>query len=264
MTRYRFVYALVGTVLGIAGPLGAFFLRLILFYDGDLYALKTDYDTFAFFYDYMAVGATLSFTIFGYLLGTKIDYTLSQEKKFYELSIRDPLTGIYNRRHVEKCLEAEFKRANRFHYHLSCLLFDIDHFKGINDTYGHHFGDKVLKTLASTVESRIREYDIFGRYGGEEFILILPQTLPEEAYRIAETLRQEIALQSIELSGTQVGSRRGTTTPKSVQITISIGVCSSALHPHLDKEELIKHADFAMYHAKEEGRNQTQKCQRNP
>jgi len=114
------------------------------------------------------------------------------EKELYSLSITDPLTGIYNRRYFQEKLEEEIERVRRGGGVFSVVMFDIDHFKTINDQFGHQVGDTVLKTLVKIVKDRIRRIDILARWGGEEFVLLLPNTTLENAKGLAEELRRKI------------------------------------------------------------------------
>lgn len=259
--RYRFVYALIGSILGLGAPVGAIVIRLFFYHDWNLQTLLKDYEFHSFFYDYIAIGSIIAFTCFGFALGFKLDLSLRQEKKFYELSIRDPLTSIYNRRYVEKQLEAELNRAKRYNTPLSGLMLDIDFFKKINDTYGHVFGDKVLLKLVAIIETKIRAYDVFARYGGEEFIIILPHTTLEEAEKLAERIREEVQNAKLDIPTTQI-LRKEKNQPQQISTTISIGICTFPTHFAETTEEFVKHIDSALYEAKNKGRNQTRVCRR--
>lgn len=263
--RYKFVYSLVGSLLGLGAPVGIILIRLTFYFEWNYKLLTQDYHQFSFFYDYISIGAVLSFTTFGFVLGSKIDNITTKEQKFYELSIRDPLTSIYNRRFIEHQLGAELKRAQRYNNSLSCLMLDIDFFKKVNDTYGHVFGDKVLLKLVNVIEKRIRAYDVFARYGGEEFIVVLPHTNLEDAKKLAENIREEIESAKLEVPTTQIllkKDRKSHVGPKEITTTISIGVCSFPEHPIHNVTDFIKHVDSALYDAKNKGRNQTKVCQR--
>ena len=115
------------------------------------------------------------------------------------LSIRDPLTGLYNHREFFRLLGEEVERARRYGHPLSMLILDLDHFKRINDTYGHPIGDNALRTVAMRIREHLRHVDMAARYGGEEFSLLLPETTIVEAYDVAERLRQAIAAQPVTL-----------------------------------------------------------------
>lgn len=166
-------------------------------------------------------------------------------QELQHLSTTNPLTGCFNRRELHRRLEEEILRAERQVAPLSCLCFDIDHFKRVNDTYGHGMGDAVLGTVAEVVRSRLRATDCFCRCGGEEFTILLPLCPTPSAMSYAELLRQSVALASTSLEGV------------SVQVTISVGV--STYEPGRDDaEQLRARADRALYRAKEGGRNQVQ------
>jgi diguanylate cyclase (GGDEF)-like protein len=157
----------------------------------------------------------------------------------------DRLTGVANRETLLATLTAEVERAGRHFKPLSVAFIDIDRFKPINDTFGHNSGDAVLRQVAELIAGSVRASDTFGRYGGEEFMLILPETLPENAVELAEELRQ------------LVGSRRFTIADnQALKATISIGVAGGR-GPELQIDMLVDRADAAMYAAKSLGRNRT-------
>ncbi|MFO0945811.1 MAG: diguanylate cyclase [Planctomycetota bacterium] len=162
-------------------------------------------------------------------------------ENMWERATRDPLTTLYNRRYLEEFLPMLLEGARRQRSATSLLLCDIDHFKGINDTQGHDAGDRVLRTLAQTLRDSVRASDVVCRYGGEEFVILLPQTDESGAMIIADKLRQRVAERC------QRGDARE-------PVTISIGV---SVFPHHGEEyaELIKAADLALYRAKARGRN---------
>ena len=163
--------------------------------------------------------------------------------ELHKLAITDPLTGIYNRRQFYDLGQREFTRALRFNHPLSLILFDIDRFTNVNDSYGHTTGDLVLKTLTSRIREMIREIDIPGRYGGEEFGIILPETSAQAAEIVAERLRTEAAMKPIPAG------------QENVAITLSLGIAESNSET-LDFAALVARADNAMYAAKNAGRNQ--------
>jgi diguanylate cyclase (GGDEF)-like protein/PAS domain S-box-containing protein len=158
------------------------------------------------------------------------------------LAITDSLTGLYNRRRFLELAQTEFERARRYKRPLSMMIFDIDHFKRVNDAYGHPIGDQVLRAIANLCREQLREADPVGRYGGEEFIALIVETSPENALRAAERLRQ-----AVENLTTITGKGE-------IKVTISVGVAGMNKHaPNL--ETLINRADQAMYVAKHKGRN---------
>lgn len=161
-----------------------------------------------------------------------------ERKKIATLLDQDVLTGIHNRRYLIDQLPREIKIAERTGRPLSVMMFDLDHFKNINDTYGHAFGDVVLKNVATAVASSIRSYDIFIRYGGEEFFVALHDTPYESAMKVADNIR---------------GIVQALTFENSVTVTISIGL--TQYRPHDTMDSMIERADQYLYQAKAEGRN---------
>lgn len=159
----------------------------------------------------------------------------------YQNSVKDPLTGLYNRRYFSSQAEVIQESSKRYEFPVSLVLCDIDNFKSINDTFGHEAGDYVIKDFASKISGFIREGDLLARFGGEEFVLLLPQTKIENAQRFAERLRLIIEQSNLEVRG------------KSVQYTASFGV--SQLLKHGDLDFSLNAADEALYRAKNEGRN---------
>ncbi len=164
-------------------------------------------------------------------------------RRLQELSVTDALTGLFNRGFFTQSLKAEVKKLSRRNDWLSCILMDIDHFKQVNDRFGHLAGDAVLMQLAAILKELPRETDIAARYGGEEFVLLLPQTDIDGAQILAERLRTRVEQTSFE---------HGDLT---IPITISCGV--HGIQNFLEGPNLLKYADEALYHAKESGRNRT-------
>jgi diguanylate cyclase (GGDEF)-like protein/PAS domain S-box-containing protein len=170
------------------------------------------------------------------------DALRASEHRYYELSITDSLTGLYNSRHFYSQIEVEIERAQRYQRPLSLLLLDVDKFKLFNDTYGHLEGDRVLSGLAQVIRDCIRLSDSAYRYGGEEFVAILPETDSAEAIRVAERLRSSFA----EMKLTTMAGDETT-------MTVSIGV--SCFRSGDDAKEFIRRADAGTYAAKWQGRN---------
>ncbi|MDN7125463.1 diguanylate cyclase [Pseudidiomarina terrestris] len=159
-------------------------------------------------------------------------------------SVRDPLTGLFNRRYLEETLEREIQRVARAGKPLSIITLDVDHFKRFNDSFGHEAGDRVLEELATVMTALSRPGDVACRFGGEEFMLILPEVGVELASVRAEDMRRRIESLQLSYGGTSLGT-----------VTISLGVATYPVHT-LKKEELIRFADNALYEAKNAGRNQ--------
>jgi len=167
-----------------------------------------------------------------------ITQTIKMTQKLKNLATRDTLTQVYNRYKINEYIEEEFHRAQRYHTSFALLMFDIDHFKIVNDTYGHDIGDYVLQEFAKIIQKSIRQNDKFGRWGGEEFMLLSPETPQEKAYEFAEKLRKIIEMHPFE---------------KIKQITVSVGVIHC--HGKRSLKELFKDLDDALYEAKKNGRN---------
>lgn len=165
-------------------------------------------------------------------------------EKLHELVFRDALTGLYNHRFFQEALEKEFDRSKRYKREFSLILFDIDHFKNVNDTYGHLVGDRVLVAISRATERSVRESDIIARYGGEEFVVILPETDFNSAKAVAERLRGDIEKRVTEIDGA------------TIRVTISAGYTSYNPGATIqDRRALIGMADKALYIAKQSGRN---------
>ncbi|HED33462.1 MAG TPA: GGDEF domain-containing protein [Gammaproteobacteria bacterium] len=161
------------------------------------------------------------------------------ETKIHELMLTDWLTGVGNRRHLDECLRYELGRIQRYNGYLSIVMADLDHFKQVNDIHGHDVGDTVISVFASIVSDTIRNTDSVFRFGGEEFLIILPETSESGAIKLAERIRVLFAEYEI--------------TPLPTPVTASFGVACANVNDNLDS--LLKRADQALYRAKESGRN---------
>lgn len=180
-------------------------------------------------------------TIVKFLSGSDIE--AQYHETIYNMTIVDGLTQINNKRYLMEALEREIPRARRHERPLSAVMFDIDHFKAVNDNFGHLAGDYVLKELATLVKSRLRPDDVLGRYGGEEFCAALPETALPGAASMAEDLRKRVEERRFVFEG------------ESIPVTVSLG-CSE-LDGEMDVKGLIKAADEKLYEAKRGGRNRT-------
>jgi two-component system, cell cycle response regulator len=178
--------------------------------------------------------------IFKFLSGNNIENAYHEE--IYRLTTIDGLTQVYNKRYFIETLEREIGRAHRYRRELSLIMFDIDHFKKINDTYGHLAGDHVLKQLASVIKARIRREDIMSRYGGEEFAIILPEIDNYNAVQFAEKIRGLVEKAVFRFEDTDI------------PVTISIG-CASMTTELQEPHEFVRVADGHLYTAKSQGRN---------
>ena len=170
------------------------------------------------------------------ITGVVVDTT--SEKKLELVANTDFLTQIYNRRSIDNILEQEVKRFKRYHETLSIMIFDIDNFKSVNDTFGHLKGDEVLKIISSLISNSIRITDSFGRWGGEEFIVIMPHTSGDEALSLANKLRNLLSNYKYDFTD---------------KITCSFGVV--ACSKDLEINDFLNYADESLYKAKDLGRN---------
>ena len=162
-----------------------------------------------------------------------------------KLSVTDGLTGISNRPNMEQVLRSEFERSMRYGAPLSVVLLDVDHFKGVNDTYGHQKGDEILVAFASLLKKFCRANDTAARYGGEEFLMILPQSNAQGAFKIAERVREE--MMKLSFTGNESNFR----------VTTSGGVVELDRDFIKNTDQLVAMADQALYEAKNSGRNKT-------
>jgi diguanylate cyclase (GGDEF)-like protein len=179
-------------------------------------------------------------TIFKFLSGNNIESQYHEE--IYRMTIWDGLTQIANKRHLMDHLDKEFARCQRYNRNLSLVMFDIDFFKNVNDTYGHLTGDYVLKELSDLLRNRIRREELFARYGGEEFAIVLPESDTKVASRFADIIRAKVEDHVFEFEGQQI------------KVTISLGVASMNLAMKT-VSEFIGQVDAALYEAKRLGRN---------
>jgi diguanylate cyclase (GGDEF)-like protein len=164
-------------------------------------------------------------------------------QELQRLSSTDRLTGLFNRGHWEEMLRQEYARHRRYDRNAALVMFDIDHFKKINDSYGHQAGDAVIQQTAELVRQSMRDADIAGRYGGEEFVVLLPDTDSEGAVTFAERLRQSIEAHQVVYEG------------NSIRFTVSLGIADLS-RPTSGHAQLIERADNALYKSKSAGRNQ--------
>ena len=166
----------------------------------------------------------------------------------------DALTGFYNRRQLEERVKQEVSSAKRQNRNLCAIMLDVDFFKQVNDTYGHAAGDLVLKTISRVIKEQLRDYDIAGRYGGEEFVILLPFTKLEEAKMVAERLRKSVKNTTIDISKVNPDAKK-------INVTISLGVYQYQTNDY--EKTLIRNADKALYIAKETGRNKVATVENN-
>ncbi len=175
-------------------------------------------------------------------LNTELDRRVQKRtEQLRELAAREPLTGLYNRRHFNEVLQRRFSEAVRYESDLSCLMIDLDDFKEVNDRHGHQVGDEVLMLVATIISSQLRAADLGARFGGDEFIVLLPQTSAGRAEVLATRVAEKFALDLTEQL-------------PHVQVSMSIGISSVAEAAPRDADDLVRAADRAMYDAKDRGK----------
>ncbi len=183
-------------------------------------------------------------TVVKFTYQDKLDEAL--QRNLYESATKDNLTGVYNRKFFNESLNKEFAFCLRHNVPLTLLMVDIDHFKQVNDTYGHPAGDLVLKQVAAKLNETIRTEDLFARYGGEEFVVLLRECTEEGALIVARRLRDLIEALPIQIS------------QKELKVTVSIGGATLKDRSYLDHESLVMAADRYLYRAKQGGRNRVE------
>lgn len=167
-------------------------------------------------------------------------------EEIYRLMVLDPLTGVHNRRYLDEFLDRELARAARYQRPLALVLFDADHFKGVNDKYGHLAGDLTLKELAYQVRALVRRDELLARYGGEEFAVVLPESSADQARAFGERLRRAVEAHTFGFEG------------REYHVTVSVGVAVADGPDPGPVEELIQRADNRLYQAKRNGRNRVE------
>ena len=209
-----------------------------------------------YFIDLQLSNIAINSGILGLLIGSFLSNVYTNKITNYEESLRkqnsslsllastDYLTGIMNRRMFNEISEHYFQTAQKNELHLTLLLLDLDHFKKVNDTYGHQAGDHILKRFVKTLEGILNKSDIFARIGGEEFAILLSQTNSDEAYILAERIRKEIENDLVTYNG------------QDIFVTTSIGISENRKND-TEFENIFSRADMALYQAKNEGRNRT-------
>jgi len=247
-------FALLGALLGLGSPIGAFILR---WYHAEprIFAMwmEVELSANADFYGYMGLGTVGAFTVFGWYVGTHIqshrvrNRNLRQRVEELHLkSVTDGLTGAYSHAYLQEVLGLELERAKADGRPLSILMMDLDDFKKLNDGHGHLFGDRVLKELTETASMNIRHEDVLGRYGGEEFLVIMPGADAATSAAVAERVRR-----SFERAGILPMHGTGGV----VKTTVSIGAATYPGTGEVDAHSMISKADTNLYSAKRAGKN---------
>jgi len=187
---------------------------------------------------------TVVFAMFSYLSVFYLGIVIGTQKRLHQVAITDPLTGLLNRRQMQYLLEKEIERFKRSGVHVSLMLMDLDHFKQINDSRGHESGDKVLQAFADILRKGLRTQDLVSRWGGEEFLIIMPQSSLDDALDTAERLRTAVETYKGHV---ETGEMYG------VSVSVSVGV--TELRSGDDAATVIRRADAALYQSKNDGRN---------
>ncbi len=218
----------------------------ITFDIGDVQARLRNSGLILFVLGFLAIFLLLGIIyLFSLRLMKKVSET---NRKIQDMAITDALTGIFNRRHIMERLTEELKRAKRVNGPLSCIMADIDNFKSVNDTFGHLFGDKILQKISTIMKHSLRTYDILGRFGGEEFLIVLPDTGAEDAAALAERIRRNV---KENCTAEPALSPCGT-------VTMSFGL-TELRDSDESVDDLIKRADDGLYKAKSAGKDKTER-----
>jgi diguanylate cyclase (GGDEF)-like protein len=237
-------YPALGAAVGLGSPIGAFLLRYWLA-DPILKAAwaRTELDYNFLFYAYMAVGTVASFMLFGYVLGLRSERQKisnralsARVEELHLKSVTDALSGAFTYGYLYEVLELEIQRTLTDKKPLSVLIIDIDEFKRVNDSHGHLFGDRVIRETAETITAHVRSNDIFGRYGGDEFVVVMPGADGPTAMHVAERVRAGVA-------------KNGFMT------TVSVGVATFDGSTQEKPGDILHRADMNLYQAKRDGRD---------
>lgn len=250
MNLHRYNYTIVGLILGLGAPLGAVVFHAILTPPFNSVWISREFHNHFFFYLYMGLTTPVVFAVFGRFLGVLLDKYHEQRQSLGEVntflkeqSIIDELTGFYNRRHILLEIEKEVERARRYKHTLVGIMIDVDDFKKFNDKYGHLFGDHVLKESAKIFDHSIRTIDILGRYGGDEFLIVLPEATLETGHIVAERIKVSLAKHEFKARN------------RLVKVTVSMGVHFFDDLSEVDKNIFIEKIDKALFEAKALGKN---------
>lgn len=242
--------SIAGIILGLGAPVGSLVLRMVFFGQWDLHWIRQEVTDHFYYYAYMTFLTPIAFSLFGHYLGELNDQVLSQKIKLESLmsvlenqSMTDDVTGLYNHRHLMEEIEKEIERSKRHHHVLSGMMVDIDGFKEINDAYGHLTGDYVLREAAFVLNESIRKMDIIGRYGGDEFVVILPEASLEAAEAVSQRILQNVRL------------HRFKTKRDYISLTVSVGLFYFEDAGNLSKTQFIERIDEAMFRAKSFGKD---------
>jgi diguanylate cyclase (GGDEF)-like protein len=232
----KLVYPLAGVALAAGAPAGWLLARA---WSGGLAypaAIASEISANPGWYAYLTFATSAAFAVFGYLLGL-------QAELLRRAASVDHLTGLATRQRLYEFLDQEVAEAVRYRRPLALVMADVDYFKRVNDRHGHRAGDDVLRAVGRVLAESKRRPDIAARFGGEEFLLVLPETTVEEAVEFAERVRQRVASTRVDCAGTGVG------------VTASFGVAGGIPGDATWRDRLVEAADEALYDAKRSGRN---------
>ncbi|MEK7384046.1 MAG: GGDEF domain-containing protein [Elusimicrobiota bacterium] len=241
---HHYAYTALGAFMGLISPLGAFLLRFWLA-DPLLRSLwvRNELQYNSFFYTYMALGTSAVFAVFGYVLGVRSErqrvsnrMLSARVEELHLKSVTDALSGTYTYGYLYEVLELEIQRTMTNKSPLSLLILDIDDFKNVNDSHGHLFGDRVLRETAETISANVRSNDILGRYGGDEFLVIMPGADNQICLHVADRVRSAVA-------------KNGYMT------TLSIGTATYDGNSKETPADFLQRADVNLYQAKRAGKN---------
>lgn len=246
----------LGAVWGVGSPLGLLAVR----YYADHWPtvnvwLRIELQDHGAYYIYVGVGTVAAMGLWGLWSGRNLDKQRTRTQALERAALRlrdmadtDGLTGVHVRRHLLEKLDEELRRAERYKYPIASLFVDVDNFKAFNEVHGHMVGDEVLKRIAQVTRASVRETDIVGRYGGDEFLVMLPHANAREAFLAAERIRKGVEKLSVT-------SAVGSTVP----ITVSVGMIAAVPH-EADVLRFLEIADQALHRSKGLGKNCTILC----
>jgi diguanylate cyclase (GGDEF)-like protein len=246
----------LGALLGLGSPLGLLAARYYVVHWPTVNVwLRTELQDHGAYYIYMGVGTVAAMGLWGLWSGRNLDKQRTRTQALERAALRlrdmadtDGLTGVHVRRHLLEKLDEELRRAERYKYPIASLFVDVDNFKAFNEVHGHMVGDEVLKRIAQVTRSSVRETDIVGRYGGDEFLVMLPHANAREAYLAAERIRKGVEKLSVT-------SAAGSAVP----ITVSVGMIAAVPH-EADVLRFLEIADQALHRSKGLGKNCTILC----
>ena len=245
----RFILALAGALLSLGAPLGWLVVQSIAGVEPRT-VIQESPDLML----YLLLSTMVVFSITGFVLGLQWEKLHSAKAHLKTLASRDDLTGLLNVRRFWKDITRETRRSNRHQHSLYLMILDLDHFKRINDTYGHPVGDQVLRAVSQALSDQLRHEEYIYRVGGEEFAVLLTNLNNEEARGVANRLQRTVENLDIPLS-------RDSQSPRdlsSIGVTVSIGVAGSSSNSTTEPKRLYQLADKALYRAKEAGRNRVE------